>query len=85
MTGVLTLGNELRFEGASSVQQMVFKGDGKTTKSVWLAKSQEGIVVIPETAPGSGSRDWANAVYLGKSKRISKENRRYNDGYFCIV
>ena len=50
MTGVLTLGNELRFEGASSVQQMVFKGDGKTTKSVWLAKSQEGIVVIPETA-----------------------------------
>ncbi|HGP3676754.1 TPA: BppU family phage baseplate upper protein [Bacillus pacificus] len=65
MTGVLTLGNELRFEGASSVQQMVFKGDGKTTKSVWLAKSQEGIVVIPETAPGSGSRDWANAVYLG--------------------
>ncbi|MGI8305094.1 BppU family phage baseplate upper protein [Bacillus paranthracis] len=65
MTGALTLNNELRFEGATSVQQMLFKGDGTTTKSVWLAKSQEGIVVIPETAPGSGSRDWANAVYLG--------------------
>ncbi|MGH1110670.1 BppU family phage baseplate upper protein [Bacillus paranthracis] len=65
ITGSLALNNELRFEGATSVQQMLFKGDGTTTKSVWLAKSQEGIVVIPETAPGSGSRDWANAVYLG--------------------
>lgn len=65
ISGSLTLGNELRFEGATSVQQMLFKGDGTTTKSVWLAKSQEGIVVIPETTPGRGSRDWANAVYLG--------------------
>lgn len=65
VTGSLTLGNELRFEGSSVVQQMLFKGDGTTTKTVWLAKSQEGIVVVAETAPGSGSRDWSNAVYLG--------------------
>ncbi|MGN4423411.1 BppU family phage baseplate upper protein [Bacillus cereus group sp. MYBK30-1] len=75
ITGSLTLGNELRLDGASSVQQILFKGDGTTTKTVWLAKSQEGVVVVSETAPGSGSRDWANAVYVGGSQNgLIKKN-----------
>ncbi|WP_255301262.1 BppU family phage baseplate upper protein [Bacillus thuringiensis] len=68
MTGSLELMNELRFGGAASVQQALFKGDGSTTKSVWLAKAQEGIVIVTETAPGTGTRDWANAVYVGGSQ-----------------
>ncbi|MGE7869592.1 BppU family phage baseplate upper protein [Bacillus paramycoides] len=68
MTGPLTLANELRLEYSTSVQQLLFKGDGKTVKSVWLAKSQEGVVIVSETTPGSGSRDWANAIYIGGSQ-----------------
>ncbi|PFS55876.1 hypothetical protein COK64_23025 [Bacillus thuringiensis] len=68
MTGALEIMNELRFGGATNVQQMLFKGDGTTTKTVWLAKAQEGIVIVTETAPGTGTRDWANAVYVGGSQ-----------------
>ncbi|QEL88488.1 BppU family phage baseplate upper protein [Bacillus mycoides] len=67
MTGSLNTDSEIRFNMGSN-QNILFKGDGTTTKTVWITKSQEGIVVIPETAPGSNSRDWASAVYLGGSQ-----------------
>ncbi|MFK4309995.1 hypothetical protein ABH957_004689 [Bacillus sp. RC242] len=68
MTGVLELDNELRFNLPLNTQQLLFKGDGTATKSVWLAKSQEGIVIVAELTPGGGTRDWANAVYVGGSQ-----------------